>query len=119
MLSLVLRSVRDWFLVLVAVPSLPIPRQAPSGRREEVRIISLLGAEAYALEVWLAASVDPAGPRLAVLASPLVASLVVVHLGRALTEVRIHEVSVLLSPGLSLDDALGLRPDRPRPLDLE
>ena len=118
-LGLVLRSVRDWFLVLVAVPSLPIPRQAPSERREEVRIISLLGAEAYALEVWLAASVDPAVPRLAVLASPLVASLVIVHLGRALTEVRIHEVSVLLSPGLSLDDVLGLRPDRPRPQDLE
>ena len=72
-----------------------------------------------ALEIWLAASVDVAVPRLAVLASPLVASLVIVHLGRALTEVRIQEVSVLQSPGLSLDDVLGLRPDRPRPLDPE
>ena len=118
-LGLVLRSLHDWFLVLVAVPCLPIPRQAPSGQREEVRIVSLLGAEAYALEIWLAASVDPAVPRLAVLASPLAASLVTVHLGQALTEVRIHEVSVLLSPGLSLDDVLSLHPDRPRPLDLD
>ena len=47
-LGLVRRSLRGWFLVLVAVPRLPIPKQAPSGQREEVRIVSLLGAEAYA-----------------------------------------------------------------------
>ena len=47
-LGLVRRSLRGWFLVLVAFPCLPIPKQAPSGQREEVRIVSLLGAEAYA-----------------------------------------------------------------------
>ena len=105
------------FLVLVAVPRLPIPRQAPL-RTARGGPNRQPGAEACALGLWLAASVDPAVPRLAVLASPLVASLVTVHLGRALTEVRVHEVSVLLSTGLSLDDVLGLHPDRPRPLDL-
>ena len=61
------------------------------------------------------ASVGPTVPHLAVLASPLVATLVEALLERALTEVRVHEVSVLLSPGLSLDDVMGLHPDRPGP----
>ena len=57
----------DWMPILVS--------QASRGR-EEVRVVCLLGAEGYAVEIWLAASTDPAVPRLAVLAPPHLSSLV-------------------------------------------
>ena len=69
-LSLVLRSLRGWSPVMVAAPSFPAPVQVSHAEREEVRVVSLLGAEPYALEIWLAASVDPAVPRLAVRVAP-------------------------------------------------
>ena len=53
---------------------------------------------------------SPGGPRLPFGYNPCGGPL-----ERALAEVRIHEVSVLLSPGLSLDDVMGLHPDRPGP----
>ena len=64
--------------------------------------MSLLGAEDFAIEVSLAASVDPAVPRLAVLVPPYLSSLVKVRLQRALTEVPVMGVAVLLSLGLTL-----------------
>ena len=88
-MSRVLRSLRNWSLVVVAAPSVPAPLQENQAEREEVWVVSLLGAEPYALEVWLAASADPAVPRLAVLVAPSLSSLVQIHLGRALTEALI------------------------------
>ena len=73
-----------------------------------MRVVSLLGAEPYALEVWLAASTDPAVPRLAVLVAPPLSPQVQIHLVRALTEVRFQGVTVLLSPGLALNGLAGL-----------
>ena len=75
--------------------------------------MSLLGAEDYAIEVWLAASVDPAVPRLAALVSAHLSSLVCVHLQRALTEIAVLGVAALLSPGLTLSGARELNPDGP------
>ena len=65
-------------------------------------VVSLLGAQPYAIETWLAASLDPAVPRLAVLVPPGLASLTQVLLGRALTPTVIGSLTVLTSPGLSL-----------------
>ena len=75
----------------------------------------LLGAEDYAVEIWLAASMDPAVPRLAVLVPPHRSSLVKVHLQRALTEVPVMGVAVLLSPGLTLTGITDLVPVGPPP----
>ena len=73
----------------------------------------LPGAEDYATEIWLAASTDPAVPRLAVLVPPHMPSLVKVHLQRALTEVPVMGVAVLLSPGLTLTGITDLAPVGP------
>ena len=72
--------------------------------------MSLLGSEPYALEAWIAASTDPAVPRLAVLVAPSQSPQVQIHLGRALTEVRLQGVTVLLSPGLALSRLAELAP---------
>ena len=108
MLNLVLRSLRDWSLVQVAASVYPAPAQQGPKPRGEIHVVSLLGAESYALEVWLAASIDPAFPRLAVLVAPPLPSLVLALLGRALTAVPLQGVVVLLSPGLSLGPVTGL-----------
>ena len=113
-LSLVLRSLRNWSLVMVAAPSVPAPLQDNQAEREEVQLVSLLGAEPYALEVWLAASADPAVPRLAVLVDPSLSPLVQIHLERALTEALIQGVAVLLYPGLALSGVTGLDQGGPR-----
>ena len=101
-LNLVLRAIRDWTLVLVAASGLPLPVQLPTDARPEVLVVSLLGAQPYAIKTWLAASLDPAVPRLAVLVPPSHASLTRVLLGRALTLTVIGNLTVLTSPGLSL-----------------
>ena len=46
-LCLILRTLREWVLVLVA--SLPLPLQPQTGARAEVLVVSLLGAEPYAI----------------------------------------------------------------------
>ena len=107
-LSLVLRTLRSWSLVAVAAHGVRAPRQDSQIEPEEVRVVSLLGAEPYALEVSLAASTDPAVPRLAVLVATPLSPQVQIHLGRALTEVHCQGVTVLLSPGLTLNGLVGL-----------
>ena len=112
-LAVVLRSLVDWRLFAVSAPGFGIPRQQSLEGREEVRVVSLLGAQDYAAEIWLAASTDPTVPRLAVLAPPHLSPLVQVHLRRALTEVCVLGVSVLLSPGLALTGVADLTPSPP------
>ena len=70
-LTVALRSLSNWMLPLIAAPGRPIPRQSASKGREEVTLVSLLGAEGFLVEISLAASVDPAVPRLTVLVPPL------------------------------------------------
>ena len=65
-------------------------------------MVSLIGAQPYAIETWLAASLDPAVPRLAVLVPLSLASLTQVLLGRSLTLTVIGNLTVLTSPGLSM-----------------
>ena len=101
-LNLVLRAIRDWTLVLVAASGLPLPVQLQPVARPEVLVVSLLGAQPYAIEIWLAASLDPTVPRLAVLVPPGLASLTQVLLGRALTPTAVGGLTVLTSLGLSL-----------------
>ena len=72
-----------------AGPGLPLPSQPQTGTRAEVLVVSLLGAEPYAIQTWLLASLDPSIPRLAVLVPHAHAPLVVVELGRALTRSEI------------------------------
>ena len=101
-LNLVLRAIRDWTLVLVAASGLPLPVQLPTDARPEVLVVSLLGAQPYAIETWLAASLDPDVPRVAVLVPPSHASHTQVLLGCALTLTEIGNLTVVTSPGLSL-----------------
>ena len=65
-------------------------------------VVSQLGAQPYATESRLAASLTPTVPRLAVFVPPAQASLVRVLLGQALTFTEIGSLAVLMSPGLSL-----------------
>ena len=95
---------------MVSAPCCTILRQLALGSREEVRVVSLLGSEDYAAEIWLAASTDPTVPPLAVLTPPHLSSLVQVHLQRALTKVCALGVSVLLSLGLALTGIADLTP---------
>ena len=72
----------------MAAPGVPAPRQDGQIGPEEVRVVSLLGSEPYALKVWIPASTEPAVPRLAVLVAPPLSPQVQIHLGRTLTEVH-------------------------------
>ena len=98
----------------MAAPGVPAPRQDGQIGLEEVRVVSLLGSEPYALEVWIAASTEPAVPHLAVLVAPPLSPQVQIHLGRTLTEVHFQGVTVLLSPGLALSGLAGLVQGVPR-----
>ena len=107
-LGLVLRALRDWTLVAVASPSLPLPRQSSPLQRPGVQVVSLLGSQAYAIEAWLAVAVTPAIPSLAVLVDPSLAALVMIYLQRSLTVATIQGVSVMTSPGLTVEAVISL-----------